>query len=129
MIEGHFAPGAEGKLLKSVLRYAIFGSTVEALHYEFIQQEPAPAADRPVFQSMPEYAVFLSASETTDNKVILEHSDSGSCVLVDRFNTTHRFHIFSVKVWKSLWCRLFPIYHGGGHILQGVHHCLLLPMQ
>ncbi len=128
MIKGHFALGAEGKLLKSVLRYAVFGSAVEALHYEFIQQEPALAADRPVLQSITEYAVFLSASETTDNKVILEHSDSGSCLLVDRFYTTHRFHVSSVKVWKSLWCRLFPIYREGGYILQGTHFCLLRPM-
>jgi len=89
MIERHFTLGAEGKLLKSVLRYAIFGSAVEALHYEFIQREPAPAADRPVFQSITEYAVFLSASETTDNKVSLEHSDSGSCLLVDRLRPLH----------------------------------------
>ena len=127
-IEGHFALGAKGNLLKSFLRYAVFGSTVEALHYEFIQQEPTPAADRPVFQSMPEYAVFLSASETTDNKVIFEHSNSGSCLLMDRFYTIHRFHIIAVKVWKSLWCRLFPIYHEGGHILQGAHCCLSRPM-
>ncbi|MBW2630481.1 MAG: hypothetical protein JRC90_01740 [Deltaproteobacteria bacterium] len=53
MIEASLALGAEGKVIEPVLRYAIFGSAVEALYYKFIQKEPAPAADRPVFQPMP----------------------------------------------------------------------------
>jgi len=93
--------GAKGKVIEPVLWYAVFGSAVEALYYKFIQKEPAPAADRPVFQSMPGYTVFLPASETTDNKAILRHFIQVH-LLMGEFYTTRHSHIFSITVWKSL---------------------------
>jgi len=101
MIEPSFAPGAEGKVIEPVLRYAVFGSAVEALYYKFIQKEPAPTADRPVFQSMPGYTVLLPASETTDNKAVLRHFIQVHMLMGELYTTRH-FHIFSITVWKSL---------------------------
>jgi len=59
-----------------VLRDAVLGSTVEALHYEFVQRGMTPAADRPVLQSVPYDTVLLPASEAADNKAVLKHLDS-----------------------------------------------------
>ena len=87
--------------MEPVLRYAVFGSAVEALHYKLIQKEPAPAADRPVFQPMSEHTVLLPASETTDNKAVLGHFIQVH-LLMGRFYSTRYFHIFSITAWKSL---------------------------
>lgn len=87
--------------MEPVLRYAVFGSTVEAFHYEFIKKKPALAADRPVLQPMPEYTVLLPASETTDNKAVLWHFIRVH-LLMGRSYSTRCFHSFSVTVWKFL---------------------------
>ena len=73
MIEGLLALGTERDLMESVLRDAVFGSTVEALHYEFVQRGTTPAANRPILQSVPYDTVLLPASEATDNKIVLKH--------------------------------------------------------
>ena len=48
MIEGLLAFGTEREIMGPVLRDAVFGSTVEAQHYEFVQRGVAPSANRPV---------------------------------------------------------------------------------
>lgn len=126
MVEGGLALGAEGKIVEPVLGDAVFGPAVETLYDEFIQGKSAPAADRPVFQSTPYDAIFLSAPETTDNKVILKHLDSCVCLLADGFYTIQYIHRLTA-VWRFLWCLPFPGYREGGYILQGVHPRLLWP--
>ena len=76
MIEGLLAFGTEREIMGPVLRDAVFGSTVEALHYEFVQRGTTPAANRSILQSVPYDTVLLPASEATDNKVVLKHLDS-----------------------------------------------------
>jgi len=71
--------GTEKKIIESIFWYAVFGSAVKALHDKFIQKETTPAANRPVFQSIPEYAVFLPAPETADNEVVLRHAIRFAC--------------------------------------------------
>ena len=126
MIEGRLALGAEGKIMGPVLRDTVFGPAVEALHDEFVQRGMAPAADRPLLQSVSYDAVLLPASEAADNKVVLKHLDSRVRLLVGRSCTIQCVRLVTVA-WRSLWCLPFPVCHEGEYILQGVHHRLLWP--
>jgi hypothetical protein len=48
MIERFLAFGTQREIVGLVLRDAVFGPTVEALHYEFVQRGTTPSANRPV---------------------------------------------------------------------------------